>query len=262
MSAASKPARLDRIVDLILGRRWSTVALATAVMLLMTGGARFITTTNDYRMMFSEDNPELVAFDALEQTYSESNKALIAIAPGDGTVFSREALGAIEQLTEAAWQAPYSSRVDSLTNYSHSEAVGDDLTVEPLVDGAGALSDAELANVEAIALDSIETAGRLVSEDGRVGAVSINFFLPDELDAAVVEITDYLNATLDGGRDHRLPERHAGRGSRQPSGHRLLPDRRRGHEPRLCRRDPGRPAPAHADRLRRNRRGTMPLPCS
>ena len=200
MSAASKPARLDRIVDLILGRRWSTVALATAVMLLMTGGARFITTTNDYRMMFSEDNPELVAFDALEQTYSESNKALIAIAPGDGTVFSREALGAIEQLTEAAWQAPYSSRVDSLTNYSHSEAVGDDLTVEPLVDGAGALSDAELANVEAIALDSIETAGRLVSENGRVGAVSINFFLPDELDAAVVEITDYLNATLDEAR--------------------------------------------------------------
>ena len=200
MSAASKPARLDRIVDLILGRRWSTVALATAVMLLMTGGARFITTTNDYRMMFSEDNPELVAFDALEQTYSESNKALIAIAPGDGTVFSRGALGAIEQLTEAAWQAPYSSRVDSLTNYSHSEAVGDDLTVEPLVDGAGALSDAELANVEAIALDSIETAGRLVSENGRVGAVSINFFLPDELDAAVVEITDYLNATLDEAR--------------------------------------------------------------
>ena len=200
MSAATKPARLDRFADLILGRRWSTVALATAVMLLMTGGARFITTTNDYRMMFSEDNPELVAFDALEQTYSESNKALIAIAPGDGTVFSREALGAIEQLTEAAWQAPYSSRVDSLTNYSHSEAVGDDLTVEPLVDGAGALSDAELANVEAIALDSIETAGRLVSEDGRVGAVSINFFLPDELDAAVVEITDYLNVTLDEAR--------------------------------------------------------------
>ena len=31
-------------------------------------------------------------------------------------------------------------------------------------------------------------------------AVSINFFLPDELDAAVVEITDYLNATLDEAR--------------------------------------------------------------
>ena len=200
MSASRKPARLDRFVDLILRRRWSTVALASAVMVLMSGGARFITTTNDYRMMFSEDNPELAAFEALERTYSESNKALIAVAPGDGTVFSRDALGAIEQLTEAAWQAPYSSRVDSLTNYSHSEAFGDDLTVEPLVDGAPALSDAEIANVEAIALNSIETAGRLVSEDGRVGAVSINFFLPEDLDAAVVEITDYLNAVLDEAR--------------------------------------------------------------
>ena len=151
-------------------------------------------------MMFSEDNPELAAFEALEGTYSESNKALIAIAPGDGTVFTREALAAIEEMTGAAWQAPYSSRVDSLTNYSHSEAIGDDLSVEPLVDGAAALSDADIANVEAIALNSIETAGRLVSEDGRVGAVSINFFLPEDLDAAVVEITDYLNAVLDEAR--------------------------------------------------------------
>ena len=200
MSAAGKPARLERFIDLILRRRWSTVALASVLMVAMSGGARFITTTNDYRMMFSEDNPELAAFEALEGTYSESNKALIAIAPVDGTVFTREALAAIEQMTDAAWQAPFSSRVDSLTNYAHSEALGDDLSVEPLVEGAAALSDADLANVETIALGSIETAGRLVSNDGRVGAVAINFFLPAELDAAVVEITDFLNAVLDEAR--------------------------------------------------------------
>ena len=28
------------------------------------------------------------------------------------------------ELTDAAWEAPYSSRVDCLTNYSHSEALG------------------------------------------------------------------------------------------------------------------------------------------
>ena len=81
---------------------------------------------------------------------------------------------------------------DSLTNYSHSEAFDDDLTVAPLVEGAQSLSDADLARIEAIALNSIETAGRLVSVDGRVGGLVINFFLPDELDVAVVEITDYL----------------------------------------------------------------------
>ena len=75
-------------------------------MLVITAGARFITVTNDYRVLFSEDNPQLAAFDALENTYSTSNAALIAIAPRDGSVFTREALGAIEELTEAAWRTP------------------------------------------------------------------------------------------------------------------------------------------------------------
>ena len=194
------PEKLDRVFELILRRPWVTVALAAAVMAAMTAGVRFITVTNDYRILFGENNPELAEYERLEDTYAESNRALIAVAPAQGSAFTRETLGAIEELTEAAWQAPYSSRVDSLTNYSHSEAFGDDLTVGPLVDGAEFLSDEELAEVETIALNSVETAGRLVSRDGSVGGVVINFFLPDPMDAAVVEITDYLNALLDEAR--------------------------------------------------------------
>ena len=197
---ATNTSKMDRYVGLILQRPWLTIVLTTVVMVLMTGGVPRLTVTNDYRMMFGADNPELAAFETLENTYSESNRALIAIAPTQGTVFSRETLAAIQELTEAAWQAPYSSRVDSLSNYSHSEAFGDDLTVEPLVDDARSLTDAELAQIELIALNAAETAGRLVSHDGRVSGMLINFFLPDELDAAVIEITDYLNTVLDEAR--------------------------------------------------------------
>ena len=199
-SLLKRSGKVDRVFDLILRRPWVTVALAAAAMVAMTAGVRYITVTNDYRILFGENNPELAEYEALEGTYAESNKALIAVAPLQGTVFTRETLGAIEELTEAAWQAPYSSRVDSLTNYSHSEAFGDDLTVEPLVDGAEFLSEEDLAEVESVALNSAEIAGRLVSRDGRVSGVAINFFLPDPMDAAVVEITDYLNALLDEAR--------------------------------------------------------------
>ena len=113
---------LDRYAAAVLRRRWWVVAVATLVMLAMTAGARFLGVTNDYRIMFGEGNPQLAAFDDLESTYTVSNTALIAVAPREGSVFTREALGAIEELTEAAWGAPHSSRVDSLTNYSHSEA--------------------------------------------------------------------------------------------------------------------------------------------
>ena len=194
------PVSLDRYAAAILHRRWPVAVLATLLMLVVTGGARFIGVTNDYRSMFAEDNPQLAAFDALEDTYSASNAALIAVAPREGSVFTREALGAIEELTDAAWRTPWSTRVDSLTNYSHSEAIEDDLVVEPLVDDAQSLGDADLARIEGIALNAIDVAGRLVSHDGRVAGLVINFALPENPDAAVVEITGYLDALLEEAR--------------------------------------------------------------
>ena len=203
MADTNKPLLLDRYIEIILRRRWVVIAIATLVMLAVTGGVRFVGVTNDYRSLFDEGNPQLAAFDALEETYTETNTALIAIAPLEGSVFTREALGAVEELTEAAWRAPYSTRVDSLTNYNHSEAFGDDLVVEPLVDDAQSLSDADLRRVEEIALNATEIAGRLVARDGRVAGMAITFSLPENPDAAVIEITDYLNTLLDELRTTR-----------------------------------------------------------
>ena len=196
-------ALLERYIVAILRRRRLVVALSGPFMLAMLAGAQYITVTNDYNSLFEEGNPQLAALHALEDTYSTSNTALIAVAPRDGSVFTHEALGAIEELTEAGWRAPYSNRVDSLTNYTHSEAFEDDLIVGPLVDEAQALSGADLARVETIALSAADIAGRLVSHDGRIGGLAINFVLPDNPDIAVVEITDYLDAALEQARgDH------------------------------------------------------------
>ena len=195
------PSLLGRYVAATVRYRWLVVALAALFMLAVTAGARFIVVTNDYFILFKDDNPQLLAFKALENTYSATDRALIAVAPREGSVFTREALGAVVELTDAAWETPYSSRVDSLTNYSHSEALGeDDLVVAPLVEDASSLSDADLTRVETIALDAIEIVGRLVSRDGRAAGVAINFVLPENHDQAVIEITEYLDLLLDQAR--------------------------------------------------------------
>ncbi len=201
MSETMTYSRLDRYVTTVLRYRWTVVALTTVLMLAATAGVPSITVTNDYRILFSDDDPQLLAFDALENTYTVSNRALIAVAPRQGNVFTRKALGAIVELTEAAWQAPYSTRVNSLTNYSHSEAVGeDDLIVGPLVEDASGLSDADLARIETNALTAIDIVGHLISYDGRVGGVAINFALPENPDQAVIEITDYLDVVISEAR--------------------------------------------------------------
>ena len=188
--------KLENYITSVLRWRWLVVVVMVLIMLALAAGARFVTVTNDYRILFRDDNPQLLAFNSLEDTYTASDRALIAIAPQNGSIFTREALDAIEDLTESAWLAPYSSRVDSLTNYSHSESFEDDLTVAPLVEDALSLSDADLAQIEAVALDAIDIVGRLVSRDGHVGGVAITFILPENHDVGVVEITDYLDRLI------------------------------------------------------------------
>ena len=74
--------------------RWR-VAIILATVLIVAGiatGARFIQFSNDYRVYFSADNPQLLAFEALQNVYSKTDNVLFAIAPQDGQVFSRKTL--------------------------------------------------------------------------------------------------------------------------------------------------------------------------
>ena len=75
---------LERFIGFVLHRRWAVLVATTLLMLAVTGGARFIGITNDYRSLFDEDNPQLAALDALEETYASSNTALVAVAPRRG----------------------------------------------------------------------------------------------------------------------------------------------------------------------------------
>ena len=193
-------ASLDRYTAFMLRHRWLVLASAVAVMLALTAGVQFITISNEWRDMLDEDNPQLVAFDALEDTYTATNAAVVAVAPKGGSVFTREVLGAIEELTEAAWRVPSSTRVDSLTNYNHTESVEDDLNVEQLVNDASSLSDDDLARIKEIALAEPSIAGRLVSHDGHVAGLVISFALPAHADAAETRILSYLRGLLDEAR--------------------------------------------------------------
>ena len=145
-------------------------------------------------------HPQLVAFDALEATYTATNAAVIAVAPEGGSVFTREALVAIEELTEAAWEVPWSSGSTPLSTTTTARRSRDDLNVERLVDDAASLSDEDLARIKKIALGEPSVAGRLVSRDGRVAGLVISFTLPEHSDAAEIQTYHYLRGLLDKAR--------------------------------------------------------------
>ena len=188
--------------ELVIRYRW-LIVLVSAVALCLAGyGVVHLSSSSDNRVFFSEDNPQLQALEAFEDTYSRDENAFIVLEPTEGTIFTRETLAAIEALTEAAWQVPYSRRVDSITNFQHSWADGDDLIVESLVENATALSDTDIERIERIALSDPLLVNRLISERGHVTGISVTTSKPGESSEENIEVALFVRAMAEEFRQN------------------------------------------------------------
>ena len=157
---------------------WLALLLSLILVVAATAGASRLTFSDDIRVFFDPDNPQLKAYELHEDTYSKGNSVLFVVAPKDGNVFGRETLTSLETLTSEAWKLPYSRRVDSIVNFQHTYARDDDLVVENLVRDAGTLSDADLSRIRAVALAEPLLVNRLVSGKAHVAAVNVPVVLP------------------------------------------------------------------------------------
>jgi hypothetical protein len=184
--------------EFIIRHKVLAVILSILMVMAMGFGARFLTFTNDYRIFFGEDNPQLLAFESLQDTYSKNDNVMLLLVPEDGKVFTNRTLEAVAWLTERAWETPHSSRVESLTNYQHTSAIEDDLLVEDLAFEPGNLSDAKLAKIREIALNEPVLINRLISPEAHVTGVNITIELPG-LDPIVEnpQVVDFIRELRD-----------------------------------------------------------------
>ncbi|MBV1932044.1 MAG: hypothetical protein KUG71_10045, partial [Porticoccaceae bacterium] len=99
---------VDHFTDLILKFRVLILIVTLLIVVVCSLGLAKIHVTSDYRIMFSEDFPQLLAFDKMQETFGQRDNIMIVLAPEDGDIFTNKTLDAIEQLTRAAWQTPFS----------------------------------------------------------------------------------------------------------------------------------------------------------
>ncbi|RKZ41563.1 MAG: hypothetical protein DRQ49_04730 [Gammaproteobacteria bacterium] len=174
--------------------RWRYfIIFTTLVLVVLTIFGLPLKFDTDYRVFFSKENPQLIAFEELQDTYTKNDNVLFVLAPQDGQVFTHDTLDAVEWLTNEAWQIPYSIRVDSISNFQHTYAEGDDLTVEDLIFEAKTLSEAEMAQAKNIALLEPLLVNRLISPKAHVTAVNITVQLPGKNpDLEVPEVVEFV----------------------------------------------------------------------
>jgi predicted RND superfamily exporter protein len=179
MASTSKDDRIARYTRWIIRRRWWVVGAAILTTLLAGAGARNLGLSTDYRTYFGEDNPDLLAYERVEDIYTRNDNVLFVIKPTEGEVFTSETLEAVRSLTEDAWQIPHSTRVDGITNFQHSWAEGDNLIVEDLLP-AGEITNVAVERVRDVSLAEPLLAGRLISENGRATGINVRINLPGE----------------------------------------------------------------------------------
>ena len=85
----------------VILHRWLVLALALLLALgAGLGSARLDFSTN-YRVFFSSANPELQAFENLQDTYTKNDNFLFVLEPADGRAFSADTLDAVAEARSA-----------------------------------------------------------------------------------------------------------------------------------------------------------------
>lgn len=111
---------------------WLVIALIIIASLVAAAGAQNLYFRGDYKVFFEEGYGPLNDFEEMQKVFNKSDSIAVLIVPESGDVVDAEVLTLIQEYTEEAWQTPFSSRVDSLTNYQNTWAEGDDMIVEDM----------------------------------------------------------------------------------------------------------------------------------
>jgi predicted RND superfamily exporter protein len=170
---------------------WLVIIISFALVSVAGYGIRYLHFKSDYRMFFSDENPQLIVFESLQRTYTRDDNILMVLTPKDSNIFTVQNLAIAEKLTRDLWQTPYSTRVDSLTNFQYSHASGDNLEVEDLVRNADQLDAGAIAQVREIALNEPLLVNRLLSPNSKVMGFNVVVQRPGKNQDAETEEAAY-----------------------------------------------------------------------
>lgn len=168
----------EKLYALLL--RHPLLAIAT-ILLIVAGSSYGLKNTeviSDFEVFFEKHNPHLLAYHELQDNYTRTDNVYFIVVPNNGNVFTRDAMKATKDLTEKAWQLPYSIRVDSLTNYQHTIADNDDLVVSDLIPDPESITEEQLQYARNVALHEPFLNGRLVGPSEVATGVNVMFQLP------------------------------------------------------------------------------------
>lgn len=167
------------LANLIVRWRYAVLFFCAALVAGFATGLPKLKLSTNLEVFFAEGDPQLKAYDAVRDTYTRDDNIFLVFVPENGQVFTPENLAIVEELTEKAWSTPHAIRVDSVSNFQHTAALGDDLQVSPLVEDAMNMSLEDIARAREIAVNEPLISGKLITPSAHMTALNITIELPN-----------------------------------------------------------------------------------
>ncbi|MEM6912642.1 MAG: RND transporter, partial [Pseudomonadota bacterium] len=105
---AKKRTFVDRFAvgftEIVLAQRFLVIIAAILAVFALATQAKHLTFESNYRVFFSDENPELQAFENLQATYTQTDNVFFFVKRKDGRdVFETQTMSAVADITEEAW---------------------------------------------------------------------------------------------------------------------------------------------------------------
>ncbi|MDF1764500.1 MAG: hypothetical protein P1U57_13905, partial [Oleibacter sp.] len=166
----------ERYVQVLLQYRYIGLILVLLFAGISMAGVFKLSFTSDFRTYFSAQNPQLRAFEDMEQRFSRQDNVYFLITAGTQPIFSEIGLKTLAKITDSGWRLPFAQRVDSLQNFQFTEVEGDELFINDFYSVDELPNDLE--SLRTTALSHPEIKHKLVSSDGKATAVNVLLNLP------------------------------------------------------------------------------------
>ena len=184
----------------VLDHPWTVVFISLILVVFSSIGFKNFSQNGDPRQFFGESDPGFQYFMDMEEKYAGNEVVTFIVHPKDGQVFTKETLMYIEELTEASWLIPKSTRVDSITNFQHSMVDGDEMNVESLVENASEFDQAKVNYVKNVAMNEPAIQNALISNSGHVAGIFVKIVM-DDANIEAPEVAEYSRALRDQFRE-------------------------------------------------------------
>ena len=194
-AAVGEQSTVRRAAEAIVRFRWLWIAMTLVIVAISVLGLGRLTLDPSARVFFDPKNPDRIALDRFETIFAKDDNLMFVLAPKGGDVFTPEMLALQGRITECLWRLPFVRRVNSVTNFQHTYAEGDDMIVRDLVPDlpfgrnlennacdleidTSAVTPEAAAEARDIALSRVELANSFVDPEGEVTQVQTLFKLP------------------------------------------------------------------------------------